>query len=200
MAERRDVPGMDVGEQLRRIIAQRRWRRRRLVLAGLIGCSTIPLVASVVWKPRVLLVWNASASAPVGLYRLRAEEPVRRGDMVVAWTPEPFRSLAATRRYLPANVPLVKRIAAATGDRVCAVDNIVSINGRRVATRQQWDAAQRPMPRWSGCHRLNQGEYFLLMDSPLSFDGRYFGVTQRQNLVGRAVLLWAKPAKGSNDG
>ena len=48
------------------------------------------------------------------------------------------------------------------------------------------------MPRWTGCRRLSGGEYFLLMDSPLSFDGRYFGVTQRKDLVGRAVLLWAR--------
>ena len=200
MAERRDGLGIDVAEQLRRIIARRRQRRSRLALAGLIGCAIVPLAASILWNPPTLLVWNVSASAPIGLYRVHAGEPVRRGDMVVAWTPEPARSLAARRHYLPANVPLVKRVAAVAGDRVCAAGSRVSINGRRVATRQKSDAAGRPMPWWTGCRRLDQGEYLLLMDRADSFDGRYFGVTQRRGLVGRAVLLWAKPARGSNDG
>ena len=200
MAERRDGLGIDVAEQLRRIIARRRQRRSRLALAGQIGCAIVPLAASILWNPPTLLVWNVSASAPIGLYRVHAGEPVRRGDMVVAWTPEPARSLAARRHYLPANVPLVKRVAAVAGDRVCAAGSRVSINGRRVATRQKSDAEGRPLPRWTDCRRLDHGEYFLLMDRAGSFDGRYFGVTERKELVGRAVLLWAKPARGSNDG
>jgi conjugative transfer signal peptidase TraF len=148
----------------------------------------------------VLLVWNVSASAPVGLYRVRANEPVKKGDMVIAWTPKVARRLAAARRYVPLNVPLVKRVAARAGDRVCAVGKTIGINGRRVALRLKTDAAGRPMPWWFGCRKLRTGEYFLLMGRPDSFDGRYFGFSDERDLVGRAVLLWAKPAKGSNGG
>ena len=200
MPDERILPALHVGEELRRIVAGRRTRRRRLLIAALISSTAGPLVASALWRPPMLLVWNASASAPVGLYRLRVDAPVRRRDMVIAWTPEPVRSLAARRHYLPANVPLVKRVAAVAGDRVCAIGKIISINGRRVATRRRSDAAGRPMPWWSGCRDLRHGEYFLLMDNPLSFDGRYFGITRRQELVGRAVLLWARAAKVSNLG
>ena len=190
MADRRNPPVLCVGEELRRIVAGRRRRRRCFVIAAVIGCTAAPLAASVLWKPPVLLVWNASASAPIGLYRLRANSPVGRGDMVVAWTPEPARSLAARRHYLPANVPLVKRVAAVAGDRVCAAGSAVLINGRRVAVRQRSDAAGRPMPWWNGCHRLRRNEYFLLMDHASSFDGRYFGVTRGSDVIGRAELLW----------
>jgi conjugative transfer signal peptidase TraF len=190
---------MDVAEQLRRIIAWRRRQRRRLALAGLIGCATVALATSIAGDPPTLLVWNASASAPIGLYRVRVDRAVRRGDMVVAWTPEPARSLAARRRYLPANVPLVKRVAAVDGDRVCAFDTAISINGRSVALRQRTDGAGRLMPSWQGCRRLRAGEYLLLMDSPLSFDGRYFGVTRGSELLGRAHLLWRRPAHGADD-
>lgn len=200
MPDGRDPPVMHWGEELRRIIAARRRRRRRLAIAALVGCTAAPLAASTLWKAPVLLVWNASASAPIGLYRVRPGGPVRRGDMVVAWTPEPARALAATRRYLPANVPLVKRVAAGAGDCICAAGSRVSINGRRVAVRQRSDPAARGMPWWNGCRRLNADEYFLLMDHASSFDGRYFGVTHGRDVIGRAELLWAKPAKGSNDG
>lgn len=200
MTDGPEPPAAHWGEELRRIIAARRQRRGRIAIAVLIGCTAAPLVASALWKAPVLLVWNASASAPMGLYRVRAGGPIRRGDMVVARIPGPARSLAARRRYLPANVPLVKRVAAGGGDRVCAVGSRISINGRRVAVRKKRDLVGRPMPWWKGCRRLGGGEYFLLMDSPLSFDGRYFGVTRRGDVLGRAEFLWAKPGKGSNDG
>lgn len=192
MADGRTLATLDVGEELRRIIAGRRRRRRHLVLATLIGCAAVPVTASIVCDPPVLLVWNASASAPIGLYRMRAGEPIRRGDMVVAWTPEPARTLAARRHYLPANVPLVKRVTAASGDLVCAVGKTISINGKPVAVRLGSDGAGRPMPWWSGCRELQRHEYFLLMDSALSFDGRYFGVTRSSDVVGRAEQLWTR--------
>lgn len=177
-------------EELRRLFEQRRRTRRRLGLLALIGGMAALIAASLLWKPPILLVWNASASAPIGLYRLRPKVLVLRGDMVIAWTPGPARELAAQRQYLPANVPLVKRVAAAPGDEVCAEASSVLINRRRIATRRRSDGAGRPMPWWSGCRQLAAGEYFLLMDSPVSFDGRYFGVTRERDLVGRAVLLW----------
>lgn len=200
MPDGTSLPAAQVGDELRRVIAERRGRRRRLRIMVMIGCAALPATASLLWSPPTLLVWNASASAPVGLYRVKPGASVRRGDMVVAWTPKQARSLAALRHYLPANVPLVKRVAAAEGDRVCASGSTIAVNGRRAEVRLRSDAQGRPMPWWSGCRRLSAGEYFLLVDSPRSFDGRYFGFTRESELLGRAVLLWAKPAKGSNDG
>jgi conjugative transfer signal peptidase TraF len=184
-----------VGEELRRILEVRRRRLRRLRLMALVAALTLPLAATLYWKPPTLLVWNASASAPIGLYRAMRGSGVRRGDMVVAWTPAPERRLAAARHYLPANVPLVKRVAAAGGDRVCASGQTVSINGSVAARRLARDSGGRPLPWWSGCRRLAPGEYLLLMDTARSFDGRYFGVTREAEIVGRARLLWAKPAE-----
>src|SRR3546814_10509098 len=125
-------------------------------------------------EPRPQLVWNSSASAPVGLYAVDDAAPLARGDMVIARVPIAFRMLAARRHYLPANVPLVKRVAATVGDEVCAVGARVTVNGRLAAKRQTRDGAGRPMPWWSGCAELGRGEYFLLMaGSPASFAGRY---------------------------
>lgn len=198
MAEGASVPAMDCASELRCIIAKRIRRRQRLVIAALGVAAALPLLLSLAWKPAIRLVWNASASAPVGLYYLGPGNQFRRGDMVVAWTPEPDRLLAARRRYLPSNVPLVKRVAAVAGDRICAFGSNVSINGRRVAVRRRTDAAGRPMPAWKGCRRLRAAEYLLLMDSPYSFDGRYFGLTRRHEILGRAELVWERPAGNSN--
>lgn len=175
-----------------------RWRKRcrtRLALLALGLAGALALCGPLLWRPPILLLWNASKSVPVGLYYVRARAAARRGDLVVAWAPPAARRLAAERHYLPAAVPLVKRIAALAGDRVCAAGHWILINGRRVAARRSADGRGQPLPSWSGCRRLAKGEYFLLGDSPASFDGRYFGISRNRDVAGRAVLLWAKPAR-----
>lgn len=147
---------------------------------------------TIVWPPVPRLVWNASASAPIGLYRVYPGGSVKAGDMVVARLPGRFRALAAERHYLPANVPLVKRVAAAAGSQVCARRRAILIDNRQVAVRQLSDPHGRPLPWWEGCIRLRSGELLLLMDAPDSFDGRYVGVTEGDDVIGRAVLLWRR--------
>ena len=192
MPEARDLPLNRWGEEIRRTRVARREQRARSAAAAAATFTVTALIASMLWQPRPLLVWNASASAPVGLYLVTSPHDVRAGEMVIAWTPEPARSLAAERRYLPSNVPLVKRVGAIAGDRICAIGEAVWVNGRHVGARRDVDRQGRPMPAWTGCRELIEGEYFLLMESPDSFDGRYFGVTRREDLLGRAVLLWAR--------
>jgi conjugative transfer signal peptidase TraF len=143
--------------------------------------------------PAPRLVWNASASAPIGLYLVHPGALPGRGEYVVAHLPSPLRDLATRRRYLPANVPLVKRVAAAAGERVCARGAIVTVEGKPIARRLAVDSAGRMMPGWSGCARLSRGDFFLLMaTSPRSFDGRYFGPIHHDQIIGRARLLWAR--------
>ena len=181
--------GID-GEGARRSAAGR--GRRADVWAAAVVAATA-LAATLFWQPRPLLVWNASASSPPGLYRLFHAGRPRPGAMAVAWPPARMRALAADRHYLPANVPLVKRVAAVPGDRVCAAGDRVLVNGRFAGRRRDRDLAGRRLPWWSGCRRLGEGELFLLGTAgPNSFDGRYFGVTEARLVVGEARLIWPR--------
>ncbi|WEK02153.1 MAG: S26 family signal peptidase [Candidatus Sphingomonas phytovorans] len=182
-----DIALRGVGDALR---ADRTRRRKRLRLAGATMILAAALGVTIGLSPSPRLLWNASASAPIGLWRVAPNVPVERGDMVVARLVEPWRSLAARRRYLPANVPLIKRIAAEPGDRVCAIGLVVTVNGAPVASRLRHDSAGRPMPQWQGCRLLRDGAMLLLMDDPGSFDGRYFGPTARRDIIGKAYPLW----------
>jgi conjugative transfer signal peptidase TraF len=165
------------------------------LVAGSAACGTL------LWRPRPLLLWNASSSSPIGLYSIGPRAGLRRGDVAVAWAPAWARRLADRRNYLPSPVPLVKRVAGAEGDRVCAVRRHIFVNGRLAALRRSRDPEGRPMPWWSGCRSLGRGELFLLSRGvPEAFDGRYFGVTRATDLVGKATLLWGKPAERSSDG
>lgn len=162
----------------------------RLLAAG-IACAA--LLGSVLLPPTPRLLWNASASSPIGLYLVQPAAPLRPGDMAIAWPPPAARRLAALRRYLPAGVPLVKPVAAVAGDRVCGAGRKLLINGATAALGHVLDPSGRPMPHWSGCRVLRRGELLLLSsDVPDAFDGRYFGTTAEQDVVGRARLLWAR--------
>jgi len=166
---------------------------KRLLLLGCGGIGVALIGAGLVVHPRPRLIWNASVSAPAGLYRVTPGATIAVGDMVIAKVPARFRALAAARHYIPANVPLVKRVAAGVGDQICALGRDLYRNGIWLADRRTVDGARRPMPAWQGCVRLRQGQYFLLMAaSPLSFDGRYFGISDRRDIIGKADLLWAR--------
>lgn len=173
--------------------ARRRERGRKpshaalaLTLSGL-GLTGLAMPV----HPTPGLVWNASASAPVGLYRVLPGKPVT-GDLTLVRTPDSVRKLATERGYLPANVPLIKRIAAAGGDLVCACGNAILINGRTAAKRLTHDRIGRPLPGWSGCRLLDSGEVFLLMQGVTdSFDSRYFGPIPVTLIIGRLAPLWA---------
>ena len=94
---------------------------------------------------------------------------------------------------MPDTVPMVKRIAAENGDIVCRERDAIVINGRVVAHALSADGAGRGLPVWSGCHRLGEGEMFLLMDNVrASFDSRYFGPIPTTAVVGKAVPLWTR--------
>jgi len=163
--------------------------RRMQLLAACIVMGLCSVVLSVGRSP--LVVWNATASAPVGLYYLRPRVLVSRGDLVLAEIPAMDRRLAASRGYLPENVPIIKRIAALAGDRVCAHGSDVTINGQLRAVRFSSDGQGRPLPNWEGCRTLSPCDVFLLNGDILhSFDGRYFGLTTRTTIVGKLVALW----------
>lgn len=166
-------------------------RGLRLWPTAAAALCVLPLSATVLLRPRPLLVWNASASSPLGLYAVGPADHLRPGQMALAWAPDHARRLAAQRHYLPYGVPLVKRVSAIAGARVCAKSGVVLVDGRPVAVRFKRDLSGRTMPWWSGCRRLRRGDLFLLSSGgPSAFDGRYFGVTSASEVIGRARLIW----------
>ena len=160
-----------------------------LVLTGLGAAFAI---ASSLVEARPILVWNATASVPRGLYRIAPPTALQTGDLVLL-QPDPASALIyAERGYLPLGLPLVKRVAALAGMRVCEQAGEVAINNRHVADALPIDGQGRPMTPWSGCRVMRDGELFVLnADMPASLDGRYFGPSPASSVIGRAVPLWA---------
>src|SRR3546814_7685560 len=80
----------------RNISAKRRILAAPGIALALLGCG---IAATIAVPPRPLLVWNASASAPMGLYRVGRPGGVGKGDMVIARLAEPYRSLARSEEH-----------------------------------------------------------------------------------------------------
>lgn len=138
-----------------------------------------------------LLLWNASASVPRGLYWLRPVGSLHIGELVTAMPPPPLAKFFAARGYLPLGVPLLKHIGALPGQVVCRANDVVTIDGHVAAMARDRDRLGRLLPTWTGCRRLRAGEVFLLnANIPDSLDGRYFGALPTTAITGRAQPLW----------
>ena len=161
---------------------------RRPEYVGVLVIAAGMLVAAWTSEHGPWLVYNASESAPVGFY-LRSARPAAIGDFALVRADSRPGIEAAGRGLVPRGTPLVKRLGAGPGDRVCRRAAHVTINGRPVAVALGHDQESRPLPVWSGCVRLRAGEVFLLQDHPRSFDGRYLGPTLVSDLAGRLVRL-----------
>jgi conjugative transfer signal peptidase TraF len=141
--------------------------------------------------PSPMLIWNVSASVPIGLYAVQPSGPLKHGDFVITLPPQPLATFLAERRYLPRGVPLLKHVAALPGEIVCRHGLVITIDGTAVASALTLDRASRPLPVWQGCRTINPAEIFLLNRAvPDSFDGRYFGPLTVTSVIGRAVPLW----------
>lgn len=163
---------------------------RAAILAGMLLAIGAIAVAAFV-APHPLVVWNASVSLPIGLYRVRPVDVLAVGDLVLARTPDDWVNEFAARGYLPAGVPLLKRVAAMSGSTVCRGGTRITIDGQAVATALERDRYGRLLPVWQECHQLTRDEIFLLIaEQSASLDGRYIGPTPLSSIIGRAEPLW----------
>lgn len=162
--------------------------RERLIPLGLgaVSVAAISFASAVNFTPR--LVWNATASAPIGLYRIDRRPP-EIGDFVLVSPGKELQHFISDRRYLPPEIPLVKRVAALSGAEICREGEAILIDKNPVADALLFDSLGRKLPVWGGCFILQSDEIFLLNAPEKSLDGRYFGATKLNDVIGLAVPL-----------
>ncbi|MBQ0216438.1 S26 family signal peptidase [Alcaligenes faecalis] len=173
--------------------------RARLVLAAVSACGLAALAWASFGHPLPRLVYNPSDSVAVGWYRVDLLDhrtdalppalPV--GSIVLTMLPSDAAALAAQRGYLPAHIPLLKRVGAIAPQTVCVAGGIVSIDGVPSAAVLPADRLGRPLSPWPSCRQLRAGELFLLSyTNPASFDSRYFGPVSTAAVIGVAHPVW----------
>lgn len=183
--------GAQAARQPRLAAAYRPHRRGGHSALAIAGFALAALLAPALARPEPRLVWNASASVPIGLYRIRPGAMPRIGELAAMRPTPALARLMAERRYVEANALLIKPVAAGGGAHLCRIDADVTIDGRLVAFALPRDRLGRPLPRWQGCRTLGADQLALIAPAlPGSFDSRYFGPVDRARVIGRAEPLW----------
>lgn len=163
--------------------------RRMTILAMLAGTA---LVVAPAWsRPDIRFVWNASASVPVGLYRIVPADRLDVTDLAVVMPPDELAGFLDRRGYLPRGLPLLKRVLALSGTTVCRSGADITAYGATYGQARARDTRGRALPVWQGCRTLRAGEaFFMNWDSVDSFDSRYFGPLPLTTVVDRALPVW----------
>jgi conjugative transfer signal peptidase TraF len=137
------------------------------------------------------LIWNATASAPVGFYTVSPTRRIEVPDLVAITPPEPFASFMVERGYIGRGVPLLKHVVGLPGQRVCRSGRAITVDDVALGEARDRDSRGRDLPVWRGCRVIADGELFLMnLEAADSLDGRYFGPFPAAAVIGRATPLF----------
>ena len=163
--------------------------RARVLVTALAGVGFLAFTCGS--HPLPLYMWNASASVPVGLYRLQSTDQRYITELVAVLPPEPLATFLVDGNYLPRGVPMLKHVLALPGQTVCRERLTVLVDAIAMGMARERDGRGLPLPAWQGCRVVAAGELFLMnWQSVDSLDGRYFGPIPASAVIGRAHPVW----------
>ncbi len=169
--------------------------RRVRIVSAIFAASALLVGAAMALELRI----NWTESMPFGLYQ-RTSPALVRGEWVAVCLDGEAARIARERRYVIAGscasgvTEIVKRIAAIPGDRIVLGQGGVRVNGEPIAGSQLLDRDSQGEP----LAHAEEGEFVLADDSywvmgtnvRRSWDSRYFGSIEREQIVGGALPLW----------
>lgn len=175
-------------------------KRPVILLLAAMGLASLA-APSVAVRP-AWLIWNASASVPLGLYWVERPTVLEIGDLVAVMPPAPLAAFMVMRGYIGADVPLLKHVAGLPGQRLCRSGATITVDGVVLGEALPRDRLGRDLPDWQGCRLLQDGEIFLMnREVRDSLDGRYFGPLPADAVIGVARPIWvASEAAEPRDG
>ncbi len=163
--------------------------RFRYVMATTAATLGIAITGFVPTAPR--LVWNASASVPIGFYTVTPTQRIEVPDLVAVMPPESVAAFMVERGYIARGVPLLKRVLGLPGQEVCRTGRTITVDGIEMGEALERDGLGRDLPVWQGCRVIGDDQLFLMnWEVRDSLDGRYFGPIPAASVIGRAVPLW----------
>ncbi|WP_029006233.1 S26 family signal peptidase [Azorhizobium doebereinerae] len=134
------------------------------------------------------LIWNVSASVPVGLYSVEPADHLEVTDLVAVMPLPQLAAFLIGRGYIGEGTPLLKRVMGLPGQEVCRLGDAITVDGVPLGEALRRDHMGRDLPVWQGCRRVEPGYLFLMNpDVGDSLDGRYFGPILASTVIGRAM-------------
>jgi len=171
-------------------------RKSLKIVITTICCISALGMAAIFGRVRI----NTTPSYPVGIY-LMTNAPIEKGVMVIFCPTDTaiFRQ-AKERGYIGAGFCpggtgyMIKKIMAATNDRVEFSGAGVSVNGELLSNSKSMDKdlEGRPLPHINIAVAVLDANSVLLMSdyNPKSFDARYFGLVDKSVIISAVRPVW----------
>lgn len=146
-----------------------------------------------------MIVINISPSIPLGIYSLKPTNmPLKHNDLVAVCLNKHEQDFALSRGYLHAGTRcngstlLLKSILAIPNDNVTLTDNQIIVNDKVYNyLTQQYDSKHRLLPSWPrGIYKNTNGYWAIGTNSINSWDSRYFGTIDRNQIIFLLKPLW----------
>lgn len=165
------------------------------------GASMVVVMAAVIIGSTLGFRINTTESMPFGIWRLAPlPAQITRGMVVVACLPPgDIAAMARRRGYIgrgdcPTDgEPLLKPVAAISGDEVVVSDHGIAVNGVAIPNSAPLtkDDSGRPLSAALGTWQVLSGEVWLVSSySPNSFDSRYFAGIPVSDIRAEARAIW----------
>ena len=129
-------------------------RRRTLTVTAL---AVLGIAAATAFETPTKLIWNATASAPVGFYTVEPAGRIEVPDLLAIMPPEPLAAFMVQRGYVGLGVPLLKRVVGLPGQRVCRAGRTITVDGIEMGEALERDRIGRASDAVGCCFCLSRG-------------------------------------------
>lgn len=149
-----------------------------------IVCGVVVLVFAILPGLGITFAINASPSIDSRVFLVIEGIEPRCGGLGVFYFNVPDNP------YWKEGTRFVKRFIGCPGDVLQVRERDFYVNGRLVGTARETDSHGIPVSHFTWNGKIPEGHYFVMGDSPRSYDSRYWGFVKKEWIAGRAYPLF----------
>lgn len=191
--------------KLRHTIANQSYMLSQKQVKQILGiCLTLLLfVILIIIGLNASLANNYSNSEPIGKYLIFDKSSVGKGDLRVVCLLQDKQIYLNTMSKIGLKpnqtscknglTPLLKRVVGVPGDVVRLESGGVFINDQLLpnSVATQYYHSQYLYPQMLGKYQLKKNEYWISGNGENSYDSRYFGAVNINEIKQKAIMLWS---------
>lgn len=162
--------------------------KQRVLKALLIVGATL-LVCQVLYatliKERFILALNETTSLPDAVFVIdknRSIDTVTKGDVIG------FKFKQQNNLYYQYGHNFIKKVACMPGDELSVRESVYFCNGIMIGVAKNSDSQGRKVDKFFYTGEIPEGKYFVMGSSTNSYDSRYWGFVDREDVIG--VSIW----------
>ncbi|WP_076414948.1 signal peptidase I [Shewanella sp. UCD-KL12] len=114
----------------------------------------------------------------------KSEKKLERDRLIAFYLPN-------ETEFFPLGSRWIKLLVGMPGDEVVITENSVTVNGHEYVNNMKLLLMKLKMDRSEVERKITLGsnEYFMVGETPLSYDSRFWGVISEENVIGNAYAI-----------